>query len=194
MVEIDNYLFSDYIFERKFLCDLETCKGGCCVEGDAGAPLTEEEVHIIEENYPDVKPLLAERSIEEIDRSGCFEIDDEFDMVTPTIDDGLCVYGYEDEKGIIKCSFEKRFHDGLSDFRKPISCHLFPIRTAQVDDRVIANFEYRESTCKEACALGEKNQLPVFRFLREPIERFYGAEVYQSMEAVYEKFFAHEEK
>ncbi len=193
MVEIDDFLFSDHIFEKKFLCDLEICKGGCCVEGDAGAPLTEEEVHLVEENYLAVKPMLSQRSIDEIEANGNFVVDDEFDLVTPTIDNGLCVYGFQDEKGIVKCSFEKRYHEGLSDFRKPVSCHLFPMRTAQVDDKIIANFEYRESTCKEACALGEKNQLPVFRFLKEPIIRFFGESTYQSMEAVYQAFFLQED-
>ncbi len=193
MVEIDRYLFSDHIFDQKFLCDLQVCKGGCCVEGDAGAPLTEEEVHLVEENYPAVRSLLSDRSISEIEKNGCFEIDDEFDIVTPTIDQGLCVYGYEDENGIIKCSFEKRYHEGLSEFRKPQSCHLFPIRIAEVKDKIIANFEYRESTCKEACELGKKNELPVFRFLREPIELYFGTDTYQAMEVVYEEFFRNEE-
>ncbi len=189
MVEIGDNLFSDHLFERQFLCDLNTCKGGCCVEGDAGAPLTDEEVILIEKYYPDVKPLLSERSIVEVERVGSHEIDDEFDKVTPTIDEGLCVYGYQDENDIVKCSFEKLYREGKSDFLKPISCHLFPLRAVQVDDKVLANFEYRESTCKEACALGKENELPVFRFLKEPIIRFYGEEVYESMEAVYEKFF-----
>ncbi len=189
MVEIGNNLFSDHLFERHFLCDLTVCKGGCCVEGDAGAPLTDEEVALIEKHYEDVKPLLSNRSIEEIERVGSHEIDDEFDKVTPTIDQGLCVYGYADEQGIVKCSFEKLYREGKIDFLKPISCHLFPLRTAQVEDKILANFEYRASTCSQACELGKQNQLPVFRFLKDPIIRFYGQSVYDSMEAVYAEFF-----
>ncbi len=189
MVEIGDNLFSDHLFERQFLCDLTICKGGCCVEGDAGAPLTDEEVGLVEKYYPMAKSMLSDRSIAEIDRVGSHEIDDEFDKVTPTIDQGLCVYGYKDESGIVKCSFETLYREGKSDFIKPISCHLFPLRMAQVEDKILANFEYRESTCSEACTLGEKNKLPVFRFLREPIVRFFGQEVYDQMEAVYQKFF-----
>ncbi len=189
MVEIGDNLFSDHLFERHFLCDLSVCKGGCCVEGDAGAPLTEEELDLVAQYYPDVRPLLSEHSITEIEKSGTHVIDYEFDTVTPTIEGGLCVYGYTDEQGVVKCSFEKLYREGKINFLKPRSCHLFPMRTVQVEDKTLANFEYRESTCAEACALGDERKLPVFRFLRDPIERYFGTDVYEQMEAVYAKFF-----
>lgn len=190
MVEIDDFLFSDELFEKKFICDLDSCKGGCCVEGDAGAPLSEEEVILVRDNYPLVKDQMTYAGIAEVERVGTHEIDDDFEMVTPTINEGLCVYGYEDEKGIVKCSFEKNFFEGKSDFRKPISCHLFPLRQISVGAKVLANFENRKSTCSSACKLGEKEQMPVFRFLKEPIIRYYGQTVYDSMEAVYDEFFS----
>ncbi len=189
VIEIGKHLFSDQIFERKFLCDLENCKGGCCVEGDAGAPLSSEEAEIVEKYYSEVEDLLSTRAKKEVAEKGYHLIDDEFDIVTPTIDDGLCVYAYVDD-GIVKCAFEKRFYEGRIDFKKPVSCHLFPLRVQDSDAGYdISNFEYR-STCSSACTLGEKENLPVYRFLREAIERYFGEDVYQALDAAYHEYYA----
>ncbi len=189
VIEIGKHLFSDKIFEKKFLCDLESCKGACCVEGDAGAPLTSEEAKIVENYYDDIQDLLSPRAIQEIEKQGYHVNDEDFEIVTPVIDDGLCVYTYYDN-GVVKCAFEKRFYEGKIDFKKPVSCHLFPIRVQTTDSGYdISNYEYR-STCDSGCTLGEKEDLPLYRFLKEAIERYFGEDVYQALDAAYTEYYA----
>lgn len=130
MIAIDNILISDEVVEKQFVCNLDKCKGGCCVDGDTGAPITQEEANIIEDIYPEIKRLLTPQAIAHIEEEGTHTFDDEYGLVTPTLNGGICVYGYYDERGIVKCAMEQVYNEGKIDFKKPISCHLFPIRIA----------------------------------------------------------------
>src|SRR3954463_14263249 len=107
MIEIGNILVSDAVIEKQFVCDLAKCKGGCCEEGDAGAPLEKEEMSIIDDVYDKIQPYLPEASKAEIEQKGRYVLHHEFGWVTPTLgdDSGICVYGYRDDKGVIKCAF-----------------------------------------------------------------------------------------
>ena len=186
MLVIDNILVSDDVVEKQFVCDLNKCKGGCCEEGDAGAPLDDEELEIILEQYERVKPYLTDASIAEIERKGKYVYNKEFGWVTPTLGDDkeICVYGVRDEKGIIKCAFEQAYYDGVTQWKKPISCHLFPIIVQKGKhaeyDRV--NYEPREKLCNPACALGKKLEVPTYEFLKEPLIRKYGQEFYNALD------------
>lgn len=186
MIAIDNKLVSDEIVQKQFVCDLNKCKGGCCEDGDAGAPLNLDELDELIHNYEAVKPYLTEAGIKSIEKQGKYLYDKEFGWVTPTIKGEMCSYGYRDEKGIIKCGIEKAYNEGKINWKKPISCHLFPIRVnkSQEDpDLEYLNYEPREDLCKAACKLGKQLKVPVYVFLKEAIIRKYGEEFYNILEA-----------
>jgi hypothetical protein len=189
VIAIDNILVSDEVVEAKFVCDLQKCKGGCCEDGDAGAPLEQEEMKIIEDNFEAVVPYLTKEGLDEIKRQGKFLYDKEFGWVTPTINGGLCVYGFRDEQGIIKCGFEAAYNDGKLGWKKPISCHLFPIRLTESKQYTMVNYEPREVLCNPACAFGKKLKVPVYQFLKEPIERKFGAEFYNTLHQIAVEYF-----
>ena len=181
-------MISDDVVEKQFVCDLAKCKGGCCEEGDAGAPLDDEELDIILAMYEKVKPYLTDAALKEIERKGKYVYNKEFGWVTPTLgnDKEICVYGKRDENGIIKCAFEQAYYDGIIPWKKPISCHLFPIiiNKGKKGSYDKINYEAREKLCNPACALGKKLQVRTYEFLKEPIIRKYGEEFYQALDHV----------
>ena len=185
MIAIDNILVSDQVAKEQFLCDLDKCKGACCVDGDAGAPLNKAELKNIDQVFDAVLPYLNEQSRSEIERQGRYVYDKEFGWVTPTINSQVCVYGIVDEKGIVKCGIEQAYNDGKVKWKKPISCHLFPVIVKESRDAVTqyVNYEPREDSCKAACALGKKVKLPVYQFLKEPLIRRFGEEFYNALDA-----------
>lgn len=183
MIAVENVLVSDDVIEAEFVCDLERCKGGCCVDGDCGAPLTAEEKDLLPALYPHVRPYLPPAHIAEIERQGYATTDDEFGHVTPTINGGICVYGYTDETGIVKCGIEKAWQEGLIAFQKPISCHLYPIRILESDGFEAVNYEPRKVLCRPACKLGKKLRVPVYQFLKTPLIRKYGEEFWRALDA-----------
>lgn len=194
MIAIENVLLSDDVIEKHFVCDLNACKGGCCVDGDCGAPLSEEETEILAEIYPKIKHLLPEKYVEEIEQQGTHTIDDEHGFVTPTVNGGICVYGFIDNDGIVKCGIEKAYNEGIIDFKKPISCHLYPIRIAESPGFEAVNYEPRKKLCRPGCKLGNKLKVPVYQFLKEPLIRKYGEEFYETLDAVAQKFYAENEE
>ncbi|MDB5196654.1 MAG: hypothetical protein JWP88_1025 [Flaviaesturariibacter sp.] len=189
MIEIDNILISDEVVEAKFICDLSKCKGGCCEDGDAGAPLAKEELGFIERHYKDFEPYMTEDGKAEIARQGKYVFDKEFGWVTPTINSGICAYAFRDEQSIIKCGIEAAYYDGKLDWKKPISCHLFPIRISESNAYTMVNYEPRETLCSPACALGKKAKMPVYQFLQEPIERRFGTEFYETLHQIAIQYF-----
>lgn len=189
MIAIEHVLISDEVVEQHFVCDLNACKGGCCVDGDCGAPLTEEETRIIAGAYPKMKHLLPDEYNTEVERQGTHVMDDEYGYVTPTINGGICVYAFTDEAGIVKCGFEKAYQEGLIDFPKPISCHLFPIRIKESPGFEAVNYEPRKKLCKPACKLGNKLKVPVYQFLKTPLIRKYGEEFFETLDAVAKKYY-----
>ena len=185
MIAIDNVLISDEIVEEQFVCDLNKCKGGCCVDGDAGAPLNKDELQKINEVYEAVLPYLREESKRELVRQGKYVYDKEFGWVTPTIESKVCVYGIIDKNGIVKCGIEQAYNDGKVQWKKPISCHLYPIRIQQSRDKQTdyVNYEPREDLCGAACTLGKKLKVPVYVFLKDALVRKYGSEFYETLQA-----------
>ncbi len=187
MIAIDQVLLSDEVVERHFVCDLQRCKGGCCVDGDCGAPINEAEANTIAALYPKMKHLLPDTSIIEIEKQGTHVTDDEYGLVTPTIGGGICVYAYVDDQQVVKCAIEKAWKEGITDFQKPISCHLFPIRIKEAEGYDLVNYEPRKKLCAPACKLGDKLKVPVYVFLKDAIVRKYGIEFYETLSAVADK-------
>jgi hypothetical protein len=185
MIAIDNILVSDLVISEQFVCDLHKCKGACCVDGDAGAPLDHKELKNIDEVFEAVLPYLGEESKAEIKRQGRYVYDKEFGWVTPTINSKVCVYGIKDKDGIVKCGIEQAYMDGKVTWKKPVSCHLFPIiaKNGSNGKTVYVNYEPREDHCKAACSLGRKLKVPVYQFLKEPLIRKFGQRFYEALEA-----------
>ena len=193
MIAIGNKLVSDEIIEEQFVCDLNKCKGGCCVDGDAGAPLNKDELEKLQGVYEAVLPYLAAESKQELERQGLYVYDKEFGWVTPTINSKVCVYGITDKNGIVKCGIEQAYNDGKINWKKPISCHLYPVRVklSRNKQTEFVNYEPREDLCKAACTLGKKLKVPVYVFLKEALIRKYGLEFYKTLEAT-AKHLSHE--
>ena len=185
MIAIDNVLISDEIIEDQFVCDLNKCKGGCCVEGDAGAPLEEVELQELNAVYEAVLPYLTTESQQQLQKQGNYVFNSEYGWVTPTINRKICVYGITDNNGIVKCGIEQAYNDGKISWRKPISCHLFPIRIKQSRNKKTeyVNYQPREDLCSAACSLGKKLKVPVYVFLKDAITRKYGPTFYETLEA-----------
>lgn len=181
MIQIDKTIISFDIFENQFLCNLSECKGSCCVEGDSGAPLTEEEALQIETYYPDFEKYLTERNKLEVEIQGTSITDKDGDLVTPLLDKRECAYTFTDEEGITKCAIEKAFLNNEIPFRKPVSCHLFPIRITEYSDFDAVNYQ-ELAICKPGRECGAKNKLPLYKFLKGPLIRKYGEEWFKEVE------------
>lgn len=180
MLQIDDTIISFDVLDEQFVCDLASCKGACCVEGDAGAPLTETEIGKLEELLPLIMDDLPEVSREVISRQGVFYIDEDNEPVTSIVDGRECVFAYTD-KGVWKCAVEKAYREGKTDFIKPLSCHLYPVRVKQYDSFRAVNYQ-RWKICECAVANGTKLKVPVYRFLKEPLIRAFGNEWYQQLD------------
>lgn len=180
-------MVSDQVVQEQFVCDLNKCKGGCCEDGDAGAPLKKEELEEVNKAFDAILPYLTNEGIKSIERNGRYQYDREFGWVTPTIEGKMCAYGSRDDHGIIKCGFEQAYNDGKIKWKKPLSCHLFPIKTKKTKTYELVNYEPRPSLCRPACQLGRKLKVPVYKFLKEPLIRMYGEEFYEALEQVAQK-------
>ena len=183
MISIHNKIVSEDLLEESFVCDLNACKGACCVEGDTGAPLEKSELKILDEIYQDVKPYLIPEGILELEKRKYMWEEEDQKWKTPLIQNGPCAYVNYD-KGVAVCGIEKAYLDGKVDFRKPVSCHLYPVRISQYKTFEAVNYE-RWNICKAACKNGSKLKVPVFRFVKEALIRKYGEEFYNVLEAYY---------
>lgn len=186
MVPHENTILSDEIFSEQFVCNLEKCKGACCIEGDSGAPLEDEELAIIDDIFEKVKPYLNEKGLKAIEEQGKYTMDFEGDYTTTCVDGNKeCAYVLF-ENGITKCAFEKAYNDGVIAWKKPISCHLYPIRVTKYPDYEALNYD-RWHICSPACDFGKELKVSVFEFLKEPLIRKYGEEWYQALKQNREK-------
>jgi hypothetical protein len=185
LIAIDNILISDEVVSEQFVCDLNKCKGGCCEDGDTGAPLTNEELEYLRDFVELIKPYITREGIEVLEKEGLYKYDAEFGWVTPTIGGRMCAYGFRDANGIIKCGIEQAYLDKKISWKKPISCHLFPIKITKSKKRLqeYVNYEPREDLCKAACKLGKQLKVPVYVFLKEALIRKYGPGFYATLEA-----------
>lgn len=185
MIEIDDKIVSTDILSECFACDLGKCKGICCVEGDAGAPLEIDEVDILEEEYPNYAPYMTAEGRAEVERQGFMVVDSDGDYTTPLVDNAACAYAFE-EDGVTFCAIERAYREGKCSFLKPISCHLYPIRVKQFRNGSYGLNYHRWAVCSSARECGKKLGVPVYKALREPIVRRFGEEFYRSLECAEE--------
>lgn len=183
MFAIGKTLVSEDVLEKHFVCDLNSCKGACCVKGDAGAPLLDEEVDTLNEILPSVLPYMDDLGKKVVALKGVSEVDSDGDIGTPLIADGRCAFATIDKWGMVKCSIEQAHADGKVDFKKPVSCHLYPIRIKKYDGFEAVNYD-RWDICKAALVCGEKHSLPLFRFVKEALVRRFGQDWYDELETV----------
>ena len=181
MLQIDDTIISLDLLDQCFVCDLDTCKGICCVEGDDGAPLEEEEVKIIEDLLPIIWDDLTEVSKALIKKQGVSYIDSDGEPVTSIVNGEECVFTYTDDQGQCKCAIEKAYREGKTDFYKPISCHLYPVRLQKYEEYTAVNY-HQWSVCNCARKLGGKLGVPVYQFLKEPLIRKFGKEWFKQLE------------
>jgi len=183
MVQIDDKIISLDIFEKKFCCNLGKCKGACCIHGDAGAPLEQHEAETLEKILPEVMPYLSEKSQQAITEKGPHYLDRDGDLVTQLVKGAECAFVVM-EDGIAFCGIERAWMDKKVDFRKPISCFLYPIRVKKYPDFEALNYDQWE-ICRDARKDGVEKGMEVFRFLKDPIITKYGEAFYNEMEEAY---------
>lgn len=181
MLQIDDTIISFDVLEEQFVCNLTSCKGACCIEGDEGAPLLPDEIKIIQDLLPVIWDDLTEPSKEVINKQGVSYIDREGEPVTSIVNGAECVFTYTDESGICKCAIEKAFREGKTDFYKPISCHLYPVRLQKFNEFTAVNY-HRWHVCECARDLGSQLKVPVYKFLKEPLVRRFGSDWYNQVE------------
>lgn len=184
MILYQNTLISLDIFKVCFICDLENCLGSCCVEGDAGAPLEVDEVNLLKENLSHVKPFMTVESLSLLGNNDFFVVNDRGEFETACIENRDCVFSYR-HKGILRCSIETAYSKKKIGFKKPVSCHLYPVRLGKIKNELIT-VNYNEwSICKPAIIKGSNHYKPLFRFLKEPLIRRFGKEWYDELEQIY---------
>ena len=183
MIQIDQTLLSEALFEEAFVCNLSACKGACCVKGDSGAPLTMEEIDLLEEDVEQILPFIPDKGKKSIAKSGIFMVDQDGDYVTPLNDGKECAFTVFEENGTAKCGIEMAHKAGKSTLQKPISCHLYPIRITKLHDHDALNYDQWD-ICSAACSLGKELKVKVYQFLKTPLIRKYGADWYQQLEEV----------
>jgi hypothetical protein len=185
MIIIQGKIISVELVEEQFMCNLEACRGACCWEGDYGAPLETEELATLEAIYPHIKPYLSPAGIAVIERHGYFtEYPEAGTWGTPLLENGACAYMTFDGKGIAQCGIERAYDDGAIAFKKPISCHLYPIRVSREEKTGFEALNYdRWDICSAACTRGKKEKMPVFRFAKAALIRKYGTDFYEELEA-----------
>ncbi|MDW5289326.1 DUF3109 family protein [Formosa sp. PL04] len=187
MFQIGKTIVSEEIIEKDFLCNLSACKGACCIDGDAGAPLEKEEIKILEDIYPKVKPFLRQKSIDAIEAQGTYITTDFGDFETPLIDGADCAYVIFDNKGTALCAIEEAYNQGEVTWKKPVSCHLYPVRVKDFTEFSAVNYD-RWEICDDACTLGKELGVPVYKFVKEALIRKFGEDWYMELEKVAESY------
>jgi hypothetical protein len=184
MKMIKNVLVSDELKDVRFVCKLAACCGDCCVEGDAGAPLEEEEISILEDYIDEIKPFMVDEGVKVVEDSGVFDFDADGNFVTPLVNNRECAFVYV-EKGINYCAIEKAWMENKQPFQKPVSCHLYPVRLSKVGDYTAVNY-HKWSICEPAVAHGGELGVSLYRFLEVPLVRRFGKEWYEELDKEFE--------
>ncbi len=183
MFQLGKSIVSEDIIEKDFVCNLTACKGACCVEGEAGAPVAPEEVDILREIYPKVKPFLRPEGIEAIEAQGTHIETDMGELETPLVEGKECAYVTFTPDGIATCGIEDAFNAGEISFQKPVSCHLYPVRVQEYNEFSAVNY-HRWPICDPACALGKELQVPIYKFVKTALIRKFGENWYAELEKV----------
>ena len=187
MFEIQKTLVSLDLAEEFFCCDLDACKGECCIEGDAGAPVTDAECREIEKALPIVKPLMMPRAVDEVERNGVSYIDEEGDLVTTLLDGRNCAFTCYGKGGVCLCALDSAYRQGLTTWRKPASCALYPLRLTEYESFTAVNY-HRWDVCKQARINGRRLGIRLYQFLKEPLIEYFGQEWYDELTLVCEEY------
>ncbi len=188
MFQVENTLVTEDLFEKEFVCNLNACKGICCVEGDSGAPLLDDEKKILDDIYEQVKPYLTKKGIEVIESLGKYIIDFQGELTTPLINNKECAYIVKEDNGNYSCGIEKAFLDKKIKWQKPISCHLYPVRVKDFSGFFAVNYD-KWDICSDACVLGQQLKVPLYKFLKEPLIRKFGNEWYKEIEIIAVEYY-----
>ena len=187
MFQLGNTIVSEDIIQKDFVCNLSACKGACCIDGDAGAPLELEETKIMQDIYAKVKPFLRQEGIDAIESQGTFITTEDGEFETPLINGADCAYVIFDKKGTALCAFEEAFNQGETDWKKPVSCHLYPVRVTEYSEFSAINY-HKWEICDDACILGKELQVPVYKFVKQALIRKFGEDWYMELEKVAENY------
>ena len=187
MIEIQNTLISSELISEHFHCDLNACKGACCVDGEAGAPLEEAETQVLMEIFGKVKPFLRPEGVAAIEEQGCFVKGADGEWETPLINKKECAYAVFSENGTARCGIEVAQQAGAIKWKKPISCHLYPVRVKEYRMLTAVNY-HRWHICDPACSLGKSLKMPIYRFVKEALVRKFGQEWYDDLEAAAKEY------
>lgn len=183
MYDINNILVSDAIVQSEFVCDLKRCKGACCVEGDAGAPVEADEINILQSEKENILPYLTQNGKAAVEKQGVAVEDSDGDDVTPLVNGKECAYTVFDSEGIASCGIERAYEAGATYFRKPISCHLYPVRIGKLTSGQLTANYHKWKICDPACELGRKLQVPIYKFVKDALIRKFGQEWYEMLDA-----------
>lgn len=186
MFQLDKTIVSEEILEKEFVCNLNACKGACCVDGDAGAPLEKEELVILEEILPVLKSYLRKEGLQAIEAQGLYTTNEQGEHETTLVNGADCAYVIYDEKNVAMCGIEEAYNQGEIAFKKPISCHLYPVRIKQYSEFAAVNYDKWE-ICDDACSLGQELGVPVYKFVKQALIRKFGKEWYSELEKVAEQ-------
>ncbi len=193
MFQIGKTIVSEEILNREFVCNLNACKGSCCVEGEAGAPVTKEETAILNKIYSIVKPFLRQEGIDAIEKLGKFTTNPIGDFETTLVNGKECAYAIFDSNGIAKCGIEEAHSKGLINYKKPISCHLYPIRIQEYSSLTAINY-HAWPICNDACTLGKELKVPTYKFVKEALVRKFGIEWYNELDIAAKEYYMHIKK
>jgi hypothetical protein len=185
MFQLGKTIVSESLVEKEFVCNLSACKGACCIDGDAGAPLEKEETKILENIYPIVKPFLRKEGVDAIENQGTWITSGFGELETPLINGADCAYVIFDDNNTALCAIEEAYNQGLVDWKKPISCHLYPVRIKDYSEFSAVNY-HKWEICDDACSLGKELQVPVYKFVKQALIRKFGEDWYDELEKVAE--------
>lgn len=183
MFQLGKTIVSEEIIENDFVCNLNACKGACCIDGNAGAPVDDNETEILVDIYSAVKPFLRPEGIVVIEEQGAFIKGDDGEWETPLVNESECAYVVFSEKGITKCGIEEAYNAGVIKWKKPVSCHLYPIRVREYTELTAVNY-HKWEICDDACSLGKELQVPIYKFVKEALIRKFGKKWYAELEEV----------
>ncbi len=183
MFQLQKTIISEEILEKEFVCNLSACKGACCVDGDAGAPLEVEELKALEEIFPVLKKYLRKEGLDAIEKQGLYTTNEQGEHETTLINGADCAYVIYDDKKVAMCGIEEAYNQGEVSFKKPVSCHLYPLRIKQYSEFAAVNYD-RWEICDDACSLGKELGVPVYKFVQQALERKFGKEWYAELDKI----------
>lgn len=187
MFQIGKTLISEEIIENDFVCNLSACKGVCCVDGASGAPLNNDETAILDDIFDEVRPFLRQEGIKAIEEQGTFVKGDDGEWETPLVNNRECAYVIYSDNSITKCGLEDAYNSGATKWKKPISCHMYPVRIREYSEFTAVNY-HKWEICDTACNLGNELQVPIYKFVKEALIRKFGKKWYTELEEVAKEY------